>query len=100
MSIVMKTIIELFDREPIENVLGMLMMNPQQVVFLGDKKIMREYRKESILRFAKQRGLRPKSLFIIMTVRTTKILWTPIKGWFRQTRPVPLRLPEEKKFLC
>lgn len=63
MSIVMKTIIELFDREPIENVLGMLMMNPQQVVFLGDKKIMREYRKESILRFAKQRGLQTKISF-------------------------------------
>ena len=33
----MKTLIELFDREPLVNVLGMLMMNPEHVIFLGDK---------------------------------------------------------------
>ena len=56
----MKTLIELFDREPLENVLGMLMMNPEHVIFLGDKRIMREYRKESIRRFVAQRKLETK----------------------------------------
>ena len=35
------TLIECFDREPVENIISCLRLNPQKVIFLGDEEIMR-----------------------------------------------------------
>jgi hypothetical protein len=59
----MDTLIELYDKEPIENVLGLLMLKPKRVVFLGDKRAMTETKQQNLLRFVKQLGLSSQLFF-------------------------------------
>ena len=59
----MKILIELFDKEPIENVCAAAVFRPEQVVYLGDTRLMTEKQKDNIRRFYKNRGLTDRIVF-------------------------------------
>ena len=52
-----KTIIELFDECPIENVMSALSFEPQKIIYVGFKHIMTEKRKSDLERFLKIRKI-------------------------------------------
>ena len=52
-----KTIIELFDECPIENVMSALSFEPEKIVYVGFKHIMTEKRKSDLERFFKMRKI-------------------------------------------
>ena len=60
----MQTLIELFDKRPIANVLGTEMFRPEQTVFLCDKEISENRALQQKLKnYFKQRGLETQILF-------------------------------------
>ncbi len=59
----MNTLIELYDKEPIENIYAALAFRPEQVVFLGDSRLMTRERQEHLKLFFKQQQLKTKLFF-------------------------------------
>lgn len=55
--ITIKTIIELFDECPIENVMSALSFEPEKIIYVGFKHIMTEKRKSDLERFLKMRKI-------------------------------------------
>ena len=53
----MHTLIELFDREPLENVAAPLLFRPEKIVYLGCRDIMRGRQMADLRRFYKSMGL-------------------------------------------
>ncbi len=53
----MHTLIELFDREPLENAAGPLLFRPEKIVYLGCRDIMRGRQMADLRRFYKAMGL-------------------------------------------
>lgn len=59
----MKTLIELFDKEPVENVYAAIAFQPERVVFAGDARLMSHSRQEQIRLFFERQGLRAELFF-------------------------------------
>ena len=71
----MKTLIELYDERPLENVLGVEMFRPEQVVYIcpaevaGDKRIHRQLRE-----YFRHRGLTPELFFARADIYDTEAI--------------------------
>lgn len=59
----METLVELFDKEPVENIYTAAAFNPKRVVYIGDAGLMTAARQENTRRFFAQRGLAAKLHF-------------------------------------
>lgn len=53
----MKTLVELFDKEPVENIYAAAAFRPERVVYVGDARLMTAERQENTRRFCGQKGL-------------------------------------------
>lgn len=53
----MKTLVELFDKEPLENVYAAVALRPERVIFAGDARLMTEARQAEIRLFFERQGL-------------------------------------------
>ncbi len=53
----METLVELFDKEPVENIYAATAFCPKRVVYLGDARLMTAGRQESTRRFFARKGL-------------------------------------------
>ena len=51
----MKTLVELFDKEPVENVYSSMAFNPDRVVYIGEKRLMTVEKQEHVRRFFRQK---------------------------------------------
>lgn len=47
----METLVELFDKEPVENIYAAAAFNPKRVVYIGDAGLMTAARQENTRRF-------------------------------------------------
>ena len=59
----MKTLIELFDKEPVENIYAAAAFSPERVVYVGDAALMTPVRQECIRRYFARRGLPSEPVF-------------------------------------
>ena len=53
----MKTLVELFDKEPVENVYAAIAFQPERVVFAGDAHLMSDIRQQRLRLFFERQGL-------------------------------------------
>lgn len=67
----MKTLIELFDKEPVENIYTATALRPERVVFVGDARLMTGARQENTRRYFAQKGLNSEVYFY--AIRTDDI---------------------------
>ena len=76
----MKTLIELYDERPLENVLGVEMFRPEQVVYIcptevaGDKRIHRQLRE-----YFRHRGMTPELFFAKADIYDTEAILTLLR---------------------
>lgn len=59
----MHILVELFDREPIKNVLGASIFKPDVVVFLCDQRDSSLFKESAVFRFFKRRGMKTRPRF-------------------------------------
>lgn len=62
----MKTIIELFDQDPMENLLSVVVFQPEHVSYICDKATMNNKKKQSVYRLLKSRGLKTTVNFYVV----------------------------------
>lgn len=60
----MKTIIELYDKDPFHNVFSALALKPERVLFAGDLKSKAEFAEKRVAAFLRKKGLRIKTGFL------------------------------------
>ena len=68
---VMDTLVELFDKEPVENIYAAVALQPKQVVYIGDSRLMTAGRQENIRRFFAQKSSGTKLHFY--SIRTDDV---------------------------
>ena len=64
----MKTLVELFDKEPVENVYSSMAFNPNRVVYIGEKRLMTVEKQEHVRRFFRQK--KPSTELYFYQIRT------------------------------
>ena len=67
----MKTLVELFDKEPVENIYTAVAFRPERVIYIGDARLMTAERQENIRRFFGQEKLEAKLHFY--SIRTDDV---------------------------
>ena len=67
----MKTLVELFDKEPVENVYAAIAFQPERVVFAGDAHLMSDIRQQRLRLFFERQGLQAELL--LYPVRTDDV---------------------------
>lgn len=62
----MHTLVELYDKEPIENLLAAAVFRPDHIVYLCGKHTLNNRRKNALYRFLKRKNLKTKLTFYVM----------------------------------
>lgn len=71
---VLKTIIELYDKEPVENVLSACIFAPDMVVYLCDTRDTTLRKEQAVSRLLKSRGLKTKTRFYYVDTRSISLI--------------------------
>ena len=61
----MNTIVELYDKEPLENVLSACIFQPEMVVYVCDVKDNTLRKERAVYRFFRSRGIRAKGQILL-----------------------------------
>lgn len=65
----MRVLVELFDKEPIENLIGSCIFAPELVVFLCDARDAALFKEQNVYRLLRRRGLKTKARFLYFDAR-------------------------------
>ena len=75
----MKTLVEIYDTEPIYNVLASIAFQPMQTVFLCPTRTVTAHEKEEVLRFWRFRRLQGNACFVELDLRDTESMKKKLK---------------------
>lgn len=71
----MDTIVELFDKEPLENVLSLLIYRPRHITMIGDRKHVTEEKRQAILRLIQKKELKTTVNFYYVDTSNVEEIW-------------------------
>ena len=71
----MKTIVELYDKEPLENILSACAFEPEMVVYICDARDSSLRKETAVERLLKSRGLLTQSRFYYINTSDIKAIW-------------------------
>ena len=76
----MKTIVELYDKEPLENILSACVFEPDMVVYICDARDSSLRKETAVERLFKSRGLRTQSRFYYINTSDVTAIWKTMEA--------------------